>query len=82
MHLVLEGSAAKVADPAVLESVAAAYRAKYNWPVTVIDGAFDASYGAPAADPRPYQPDWISLDTVFGFVNDPALGPSSTRWRF
>lgn len=82
MHLVLEGSASKVADHAMLESVAAAYRAKYDWPVTVIDGAFDAPYGAPTAGPPPYQPYQISPVTVLGFVNDPALGPSSTRWRF
>ena len=82
MHLVLEGSASKVADRAMLESVAAAYRAKYDWPVTVIDGAFDAPYGAPTAGPPPYQPYQISPVTVLGFVNDPALGPSSTRWRF
>ncbi len=82
MHLVLEGSASKVADRAMLESVAAAYRAKYDWPVTVIDGAFDAPYGAPTAGPPPYQPYQISPVTVLGFVNDPALGPGSTRWRF
>lgn len=82
MHLVLEGCAAKVTDPAVLDSVAAAYRAKYDWPVTVIDGAFEAPYGAPTAGPPPYQPYEIRPDTVFGLVNDPALGPSSTRWQF
>ena len=82
MHLVLDGSASKVADPAVLESVAGAYRAKYDWPVTVINGAFDAPYGAPTAGLPPYQPYEIRPASVLGFVNDPALGPSSTRWRF
>jgi hypothetical protein len=82
MHLVLDGSASKVSDPVALEGVAEAYRAKYGWPVTVIGTAFDAPYGAPTAGPPPYQPYRIRPATVFGFVNDPALGPSSTRWRF
>jgi hypothetical protein len=56
MHLGLDGSASKIADPAVLESVAGAYRAKYDWPVTVINRAFDAPYGAPTAGLPPYQP--------------------------
>jgi cation diffusion facilitator family transporter len=82
MHLVLEDCASKVADPVVLESVAGAYRAEYDWPVTVINGAFDAPYGAPTAGPPPYQPYEIRPATILGLVNDPALGPSSTRWRF
>ncbi|HEX3714144.1 MAG TPA: pyridoxamine 5'-phosphate oxidase family protein [Trebonia sp.] len=30
----------------------------------------------------PYQPYAIRPTAVFGFVNDPALGASSTRWSF
>ena len=82
MHLVLDGLAAKVTDPVILENVAQAYRAKYDWPVTVINSAFDAPYGAPTAGLPHYQPYEIRPATVHGFVNDPALGPSSTRWRF
>lgn len=55
---------------------------RYDWPVTVINGAFNAPYGAPTAGLPPYQPYQIRPATVFGFANDPALGPSSTRWRF
>ena len=82
MHLVLEGLASKVTDRSLLEAVAAAYRSKYDWPVTVAGTAFDARYGAPTAGPPPYQPYEVRPATVFGFVNDAALGPSSTRWRF
>ena len=39
-------------------------------------------YGAPTAGLPPYQPYEIRPATVLGFVNDPALGPGSTRWRF
>jgi hypothetical protein len=62
--------------------VAAAYRAKYNWPVSVVDGAFDAPYGAPTAGEPPYFPYRIEPRTVFAFVTDDAIGPRHTRWRF
>ena len=67
MHLVLEGLASKVVDAALLQSVADAYRSKYDWNVTVADGAFDAPYGAPTAGPPPYQPYEIRPAAVFGF---------------
>jgi Pyridoxamine 5'-phosphate oxidase len=82
MHLVLDGLSSKVIDPGMLEGIADAYRSKYDWNVTVTDGGFDAPYGAPTAGPPPYQPYAIHPTAAFGFVNDPALGPSSTRWRF
>jgi Pyridoxamine 5'-phosphate oxidase len=82
MHIVLDGLSSKVLDPGLLASIADAYRAKYDWNVTVADGKFDAPYGAPTAGPPPYQPYAIRLQSVFAFVNDSALGPSSTRWRF
>jgi len=82
MHLVLEGLASKVVDAALLQTVADAYHSKYDWNVTVADGAFDAPYGAPTAGPPPYQPYEIRPAAVFGFVNDSALGPGSTCWRF
>lgn len=49
---------------------------------SLADGAFDAPYGAPTAGPPPYQPYEIRPAAVFSFVNDSALGPSSTCWRF
>jgi hypothetical protein len=82
MHLVLEGLAAKVTDDAVLERAADAYRAKYGWPVTVEGGLFNAPYGAPTAGLPPYRLYEVRPVTVFAFVNDDALGASSTRWRF
>jgi hypothetical protein len=82
MHLVVEGNASRVVDETLINTVADAYRAKYEWPVTVVDGAFDAPYGAPTAGPPPYRPYAIVPTTVFGFVTDDALGPANTRWRF
>ena len=55
MDVVVEGVAARVDDDATLQRVAAAYDAKYGWPVTIVDGAFDAPYGAPTAGPPPYE---------------------------
>ncbi|HEY3978351.1 MAG TPA: pyridoxamine 5'-phosphate oxidase family protein [Streptosporangiaceae bacterium] len=83
MHLVLEGTASRVTDEAVLQRIARAYRAKYDWPVTVQDGLYDAPYGAPTAGPPPYRLYEIRPSTVFAFVNDAKLaGAGSTRWSF
>ena len=82
MHIVLDGLSSKVTDPGLLGSIADAYRTKYDWNVTVVGGELDAPYGAPTAGPPPYQLYEIRPTAVFGFVNDSALGPSSTRWRF
>jgi hypothetical protein len=82
LDVVLEGHASPVVELATLERVADAYRSKYAWPVTVLDSAFSAPYGAPTAGPPPYQPFEIVPIEVFAFVTDGKLGPCSTRWRF
>jgi nitroimidazol reductase NimA-like FMN-containing flavoprotein (pyridoxamine 5'-phosphate oxidase superfamily) len=82
LDLVLEGRAAKVTDEPTLRQVGHGYREKYEWPVTVRDGAFDAAYGAPTAGPPPYELYRIDPGVVFGFGTDDALGPRTTRWRF
>lgn len=82
IDFIVEGTAAKVQDSDLLERVAAAYHAKYEWPVTARDGAFHAPYGAPAAGPPPYQPYAITPVTVYGFGTDERYAMRSTRWRF
>ena len=82
MDLVLEGKAARVVDEAALRQIGEAYMAKYGWPVTVRDGAFEAPYGAPTAGPPPYEVYAVSPEVVFGFGTDDELAPRSTRWRF
>jgi Pyridoxamine 5'-phosphate oxidase len=82
IDFIFEGAATLVTDHASLERIAAAYHDKYQWPVTVSGGAFDAPYGAPAAGPPPYQPYAITPQTVYGFGTDERYAPSSTRWRF
>jgi nitroimidazol reductase NimA-like FMN-containing flavoprotein (pyridoxamine 5'-phosphate oxidase superfamily) len=82
VDLVLEGAAAKVVDPEHLQRVADAYRAKYGWPPTVRDGAFDGPYGAPTAGPPPYEVYEITPTVVYGFGTDEEHAPRSTRWQF
>jgi pyridoxamine 5'-phosphate oxidase-like protein len=82
MDVVLEGMAAPVTDHDTLEHVAEAYRAKYDWPVTVTGGAFGAPYGAPTAGPPPYQPYQVTPVTVFGFGTADDYGSRTTRYRF
>lgn len=79
-HLVVEGTAERVADEAVLQRVAAAYLSKYAWEVTVREGVFDADYGAPTAGPPPYALYQLRPSTVFAFGADETWSP--TRYRF
>jgi len=82
MDMVLEGSAVRVTSQDTLRTVAEAYRAKYDWPVTVTGDGFDAPYGAPTAGPPPYQPYEITPATVFGFGTAEGLAGRATRWNF
>lgn len=82
IDFVVEGTATPVTDLDFLQQVATAYRNKYEWPVTPVDGGFDAPYGAPAAGPPPYRPYAITLTTVYGFGTNDRFAPLSTRWHF
>ena len=82
VDVVLEGTARRVDDPAHLQRVADAYRDKYGWPPVVVDGAFEAPYGAPTAGPPPYEVHAVTASAVYGFATDEDHAPRSTRWRF
>ena len=82
MHLVVEGVATPVSAAEELDAVATAYREKYDWPVVVERGLFDAPYGAPTAGPPPYQVFQVRPTAVFAFVAGGDFGPASTRWVF
>ena len=82
MHIVIEGTASPVQADAALEQVAEAYRSKYNWPVTVVHGGFDAPYAAPAAGPPPYEPYQVTPTAVYGWGTNDIIGPRHTRWSF
>jgi Pyridoxamine 5'-phosphate oxidase len=80
LDLVVEGAAAKVRDERTLRRVADAYASVYDWRVTVRDGAFRGTGGAPTAGPPPYDVYELTPATAFAFGTDAAL--VATRWRF
>jgi hypothetical protein len=80
LDLVVEGIAAKVRDADRLQRVADAYASTYEWHVTVRDGAFHDTEGAPTAGPPPYDVYEVTPTTAFGFGTDESLSP--TRWDF
>jgi nitroimidazol reductase NimA-like FMN-containing flavoprotein (pyridoxamine 5'-phosphate oxidase superfamily) len=79
LHLVVEGTAAKVSNTARLERLAELYATKYGWEATVHGGAFYAD-GAPTAGPPPYEVYEVESTTVFAFGTDESFG--AARWRF
>ena len=80
LDLVVEGIAAKVRDAATIQGVADVYASVYEWRVTVRDGAFHDTEGAPTAGPPPYDVYEVAPTTAFGFGLDESF--SSTRWAF
>lgn len=80
LDMVVEGRAEKVTDGERLRHVAAAYKSKYDWPVTVDGSSFTAPYAAPTAGEGPFDVYAITPVTVFGFPTSDAFAP--TRWRF
>jgi uncharacterized pyridoxamine 5'-phosphate oxidase family protein len=79
-HLVIEGQAVKVTDENLLRKVAEQYASKYDWHVIVLDGAYEADYGAPTAGPSPYDLYELRPERVYGFGTSEKYSP--TRWRF
>jgi pyridoxine/pyridoxamine 5'-phosphate oxidase len=80
LDLIVEGDATKVTDVATLERVAKVYESKFDWHVTVQDGAYTADYGAPSAGPPPYDLYEVQLTKAFGLGMDEPYG--ATRWCF
>lgn len=80
LDLVIEGEAVRVRDEPVLRRVAEAYGRRYEWQVTVREGAFHDTEGAPTAGPPPYDVYRLVPTTAFGFGTEGV--PRPTRWRF
>ncbi|XVQ11021.1 hypothetical protein ACQP1W_00100 [Spirillospora sp. CA-255316] len=80
LDLVVEGTAVRVTDESRLRRAAGVYGTKYGWHVTVRDGAFHDTEGAPTAGPPPYALYGIVPDKVLAFPVDERFAP--TRWRF
>jgi hypothetical protein len=79
IDVVLEGTARRETDPAVLEDVAARYRAG-GWPARVEGDALTAPFSAPSAGPPPWYLYRFTLHTAFGVATAEPWG--ATRWRF
>lgn len=80
--LVVEGDAIKMRDDATLRRVADVYASKYGWNVTVRDGAFHDTEGAPTAGPPPYDVYEVTPTVAFGFGTQEETMNAATRWRF
>jgi hypothetical protein len=80
--LVLEGTGRRVTASAALERVAAAYRDRYGWPVTVVDDAMDAPFGAPTAGPPPYAVFRIEPTRAYAIGITEDTNYLSTRYTF
>ena len=79
LDLVLEGTAARVIDPATLTHVAESYTAR-GWPLQVDGDAVTASFWAPTAPPPPWHLHAFTPTTALGVATAPPAG--ATRWRF
>lgn len=79
IDLVVEGTVAKVTDPAELERIAKIYR-DGGWPAEVRDGAFVAPYSAPSAGPPPWDLYEVTPISATGVASAEPHG--ATRWRF
>ena len=79
LDLVVEGRAIPVADAAVLDRTARAYKEKYGWDAEPRDGAFQGE-GAPTAGPPPLTLYRLEAARAFGFGTDQSL--NAMRWTF
>jgi len=79
MDLTMEGEAAKLTDPAILQQVARIYQ-DIGWPTEVAGGGFTAPYSAPSAGPPPWHLYRFTFHTVVGLSTTEPNG--ATRWRF
>jgi hypothetical protein len=71
-----------VTDSDELGRVAASYRDKYGWPVTVVGDAMDAPYGAPTAGPPPYAVFRVLPSRAYAIGINDSTNARSTRFLF
>lgn len=81
LHIVVEGTAAPVTDPGLLQQIADAYQVAHGWVVDVRDdGLHSEDGGAPTAGPPPWRVWRVDPQQAFGFPADGTL--TATRWTF
>ncbi len=81
IDLVVEGTAARLTDAAMLQRLAAFYSA-LGWPATVNGDAFAAPFSAPSTGPAPYHVYKVTPTVAFGFGTTEENAEHPTRWRF
>ncbi|MFF1611290.1 pyridoxamine 5'-phosphate oxidase family protein, partial [Amycolatopsis sp. NPDC058278] len=79
LDVTMEGEAHRVAEPEVLERVAAVYR-EGGWPATVEDGGFNAPFMAASAGPAPWHLYRLTLHRAIGVATAEPHG--AARWDF
>jgi Pyridoxamine 5'-phosphate oxidase len=79
IDLVVEGTARKVTDPAILERVANLYASR-GWPARASDGAITAEFSAPSAGRGPWNLYDVAPNAAVGVATREPHG--ATRWRF
>jgi hypothetical protein len=79
IDLVMEGTAARVTDPATLADGVRLYH-EVGWPAEVAGDAVTAPYSAPSAGPPPWHLYLFTFHTAFGVATAEPSG--ATRWRF
>lgn len=75
----LEGTVERVADPELLETLAAIYR-EGGWPAEVEGDAFTAPYSAPSAGPPPWHVFRFRITSAVALRLSEEGG--ATKWRF
>jgi len=80
IHLVVEGAAARLTDPAGLERARAAMEDVYSWPTEVVGDELDASYAAPTSGGPPFQAWELVPRRAFAFPTRDQVEP--TRFVF
>src|SRR5258708_22567418 len=78
IDVVVEGTARKVTDPAILERVANVY-ASLGWPARATDEAITAEYSAPSAGRGPWNLYEVTPSAAVGVATKEPHG--ATRWR-
>jgi hypothetical protein len=80
VHLVVEGSVARVTDPDGLAAASGAVQEVFGWPTRVEGDELDADYGAPTSGGPPYQVYELVPVKAYAFPTQDQVQP--TRWTF
>ena len=79
IDLVMEGTAVRTTDPAVVAEAVLRYQ-EVGWPAVVDGDTITAPYSAPSAGPPPWHLYLFTFHTAFGVATAQPSG--ATRWRF